>query len=95
MQLWSMGIRNCVATGGKKVSQAQIDMLSRLCVKIIFCFDKDVEQSEIEELADRFIESVNIYALIDKDNILDKKESPSDVPDKFKKLLSDNKYLIK
>lgn len=95
MQLWSMGIRNCIATGGKKVSQAQIDMLSRLCVKIIFCFDKDVEQSEIEELADRFIESVNIYALIDKDNILDEKESPSDVPDKFKKLLSDNKYLIK
>ena len=95
MQLWSIGIRNCVATGGKKVSQAQIDMLSRLCVEIVFCFDKDVEQSEIEELADRFIESVNIYALIDKDNILKDKESPSDNPDKFKKLLADNKYLIK
>ena len=94
MQLWSMGICNCVATGGKKVSQAQIDMLSRLCVEIVFCFDKDVEQSEIEELADRFIESVKIYALIDKKNILGEKESPSDNPDKFEKLLSENKYRI-
>ena len=49
LQLWSMGIYNCVATGGKKVSQHQIDMLSRLCVDIIFCFDKDVEQTELEE----------------------------------------------
>lgn len=95
MQLWSMGIYNCVATGGKKVSQYQIDMLSRLCVDIIFCFDKDVEQTELEELADRFIESVNIYAIIDKNNILEEKESPSDNPDKFVELERNNKYKIK
>lgn len=95
MQLWSMGIYNCVATGGKKVSQYQIDMLSRLCVDIIFCFDKDVEQMELEELADRFIESVNIYAIIDKNNILEEKESPSDNPDKFVELERNNKYKIK
>lgn len=95
MQLWSMGIYNCVATGGKKVSQYQIDMLSRLCVDIIFCFDKDVEQTELEELTDRFIESVNIYAIIDKNNILEEKESPSDNPDKFVELERNNKYKIK
>lgn len=95
LQLWSMGIYNCVATGGKKVSQNQIDMLSRLCVDIIFCFDKDVEQTELEELADRFIESVNIYAIIDKNNILEEKESPSDNPDKFVELERNNKYKIK
>ena len=95
MQLWSMGIYNCVATGGKKVSQYQIDMLSRLCVDIILCFDKDVEQTELEELADRFIESVNIYAIIDKNNILEEKESPSDNPDKFVELERNNKYKIK
>ena len=95
MQLWSMGIYNCVATGGKKVSQYQIDMLSRLCVDIIFCFDKDVEQTELEELADHFIESVNIYAIIDKNNILEEKESPSDNPDKFVELERNNKYKIK
>ena len=70
-------------------------MLSRLCVEIVFCFDKDVEQSEIEELADRFIESVKIYALIDNDDILNDKESPSDNPEKFKYLNENNKYLIK
>lgn len=95
MQLWSMGIYNCVATGGKKISQVQIDMLSRLCVDIVFCFDKDVEQNELEEIADRFIESVDIYCLLDKDGVLNEKESPSDSPDKFKHLVENNKYKIK
>jgi DNA primase len=96
MQLWDMGICNVVATGGKKVSQTQIDMLSRLCVDIIFCFDADVDQIELEELADRFVDSVNIYALIDKNHdILDDKESPSDNPDKFKVLVEEHKYRIK
>ena len=95
MQLWSMGIYNCVATGGKKISQAQIDMLSRLCVDIIFCFDKDVDQNELEDIADRFIESIDIYCLLDKDGVLDEKESPSDSPVKFKHLVENNKYKIK
>lgn len=95
MQLWSMGIYNCVATGGKKVSQTQIDMLSRLCVDIIFCFDKDVEQNELEELSDKFIESINIYCLLDKNGVLEEKESPSDSPVKFKTLVENNKYKIK
>ncbi len=95
MQLWTMGFHNVVSTGGKQISQYQIDMLSRLCVDIILCFDKDVEQTELEELADRFIESVNIYAIIDKNNILEEKESPSDNPDKFVELERNNKYKIK
>lgn len=95
MQLWTMGFHNVVSTGGKQVSQYQVDMLSRLCVDIIFCFDKDVEQTELEELADRFIESVNIYAIIDKNNILEEKESPSDNPNKFVELEKNNKYKIK
>lgn len=95
MQLYDMGVYNAVATGGKKVSQAQIDKLSRLCVTLIFCFDKDVEQLEIEELADRFIENIDIYALIDSDNILDNKESPTDTPQKFKRLNERYKYKIR
>lgn len=95
LQLWSMGIYNAVATGGKKVSSQQINMLTRLGVDIIFCFDKDVEQTELEELADHFIDSVNIYAIIDKNNILEEKESPSDNPDKFVELERNNKYRIK
>ena len=95
MQLYDMGFYNSVATGGKKVSQAQIDKLSRLCVLLVFCFDKDVERSEIEELADRFIENIDIYALIDSDNILDEKESPTDNPQKFNHLNKHNKYKIR
>lgn len=95
MQLFDMGIYNCVATGGKKISQAQIEMLSRLCVDIIFCFDKDVEQTELEELADRFIDSINIYCLLDNNNVLNDKESPTDNPQKFNTLVEQNKYKIK
>ena len=89
MQLWNMGIYNCVATGGKKVSSLQIEKLTRLCVKIVFLFDKDVEQDEINELANRFISSVEIYTVIDDKNILEKKESPTDNPEKLKRLLSE------
>ena len=95
MQLWDAGIYNSIATCGKKVSQAQIDILSRLCVDLIFCFDKDVDQTELEELADRFIESINIYCLIDKDGVLGEKESPTDNINAFEHLRKNNKYRIK
>ena len=95
MQLWTMGFHNVVSTGGKQISQYQIDMLSRLCADIIICFDKDVTEQELQDIADRFVDGVKVYALIDKDNILNEKESPSDDPTKFKKLIDNNKYLIK
>lgn len=95
MQLWTMGFNNVVSTGGKQISQYQINMLSRLCADIIICFDKDVTEQELQDIADRFVDSVKVYALIDKDNILNEKESPSDDPTKFKKLIDNNKYLIK
>ena len=87
MQLWAMGIYNCVATGGKKVSSLQIEKLTRLCVKIVFLFDKDVEQDEINDLANRFIDSVEIYTVIDDKNILSEKESPTDDKNKLNRLL--------
>lgn len=40
MQLWSMGMCNAVATGGKRVSRQQIDMLTRLCVDVVFLLIK-------------------------------------------------------
>ena len=54
---------------------------------ICFLFDKDVQREELIELADRFIDCINIYAVIDTNNILDEKESPTDNPDKFKILI--------
>lgn len=95
MQLWTMGFHNVVSTGGKNISQYQIDMLSRLCVSIIICFDKDVTEQELQDIADKFIDGIKVYALIDKDNILSEKESPSDNTEKFKYLVEHNMYLIK
>lgn len=95
MQLWSMGFRNAVSTGGKQISNTQIEKLTRLCVPIILCMDKDVQKDELKEIANKFTESVAIYALLDNDNILNDKESPSDNPYKFKHLINNNKYLIK
>lgn len=89
MQLWSYGIRNSVATGGKKVSRSQIEKITRLCVDIVFIFDKDVDLEEIKRIAENFIEKVNIYAVIDNKGILNEKESPTDDYGKFK-LLTEN-----
>lgn len=93
MQLWDAGIRNCVATGGKKVSRSQIKKLSMLDSDIVFCFDKDVTQEELKKLSNRFSNDINIYALIDNHDILDNKESPTDDISKFKLLYE--KCLIK
>lgn len=87
LQLWSMGISNCVATGGKRVSRVQIEKLTRLCCEVILLFDKDVDREELELLANRFLDSVPLYAVIDNDNILDEKESPTDNPEKFQRLI--------
>ena len=95
MQLWDMGIKNCVATCGKKVSQYQINMLTRLCAKIVFCFDKDVSVDELNGLANKFIDCIQISALVDTDNILDEKESPTDNPKKFKQLLENNCQILR
>lgn len=88
MQLWDMGFCNAVATGGKSVSSAQIEKLTRLCADVIFVFDKDVSKEELASIKDRFIESVKVYAVIDDKGILNEKESPTDDPNKFKILLS-------
>lgn len=87
MQLWNMGIYNAVATCGKKVSNSQIEKLTRLCADVCFLFDKDVQREELEEIAERFIDHIRIYAVIDIKNILNEKESPTDDPDKFKILI--------
>lgn len=96
MQLWTYGYMNTVATGGKTISKIQIDMLIRLGVDIIFAFDQDVELSELEELASRFLDNIPIYALIDDEkNILSSKESPTDNPDNFEQLFRNNKYKLR
>ena len=94
-QLWSAGIKNSVALGGHSLSKKQIESLTRLGVKIILCFDKDISQEKIENLANQFIDGIETYAICDKDGILEEKESPSDDILKWKHLIENNIYKIK
>ena len=95
MQAWSMGYENSVSIGGKKVTSTQIDKLTRLGVDLIFAFDKDVVKKELEGIADRFVDGVNVYCIIDDKGILSEKQSPTDDPLKWQELVNDCIYKIK
>lgn len=95
LQLWSQGFNNAVATGGKDLSVSQIELLTRLGVDIIFCFDQDVTKSELEDLASRFVDNIPIYYMYDEGNILNEKESPTDNPKKWLNMLKNNVYKIR
>ena len=92
MQLWSYGYKNSGAVGGKKISRQQIELLIRLGVDLVFCFDKDVQDSELKELRNKFPENMRIFYMTDKDNILKEKESPSDDPIKWDHMVKNNIY---
>lgn len=94
-QLWSYGYRNGGSTGGKKLSQHQIEMLVRLGVDIVFCFDKDVKKEELEEVAGRFPEGVPLFYMFDENNMLKEKESPSDNPTNWKYMIENNIYKLR
>lgn len=95
LQTWSCGYKNTGGTGGKEVSQHQIEMLVRLGVDVVFCFDQDVTRAELEELADRFPNGVPLFYLYDEDNILREKESPSDDPLKWQYMIKHNIYKLR
>lgn len=94
MQLYDMGYWG-VSTGGSKISKYQINMLVRLGVKIIFAYDKDIGEQQLEKIAEQFPDGVPVYAIIDKDEILSEKESPSDSPSKWLHLVQNNIYKIR
>lgn len=94
-QLYDKGYFEAVATGGSKISKNQIDKLTRLCVPIIFVFDKDITKKELDDIASRFIDGTEVYALIDTIDILNEKESPTDDISKFEQLLEKCMYKLK
>ena len=95
LQAWNYGNRNTGATGGKELSQWQIDMLVRLGVMIIFCFDKDVKKDELEILAEKFPEGVPLYYMYDEDDILDEKQSPTDNQQNWDYMVKNNIYRLR
>ena len=95
MQLAGMGWRNAVATSGKKITKTQVELITRTGCTPVFAYDQDVTEKELKRIADMFMDGISVYAIIDRDNILSKKESPSDNPDKWVKLIKNHIYQIK
>ena len=94
MQMYDMGYYG-VATGGSKITKHQINMLTRLGVQIIFAYDKDIEENELNNIAEQFVEGVPVYAIIDRDGILEEKESPSDNVNNWSHLVRNNVYKLR
>ena len=94
-QLATIGIRNAVSTGGKTISRTQIELITRTGCTPILALDQDVQEDELQEIASMFMEGIPVYAIIDKDNILDEKESPSDCSEKWLHLVKHHVYKIK
>lgn len=94
LQMWTMNHKNCVATGGTKISQHQIDKLSRLNKRLIFCFDKDFTEDKIQNLRNKFLGQIDFWAMVDKKGLLGEKESPSDKKENFEYLLNNCVYKI-
>jgi DNA primase len=95
MQLWSMDYCNGVGSGGTKVTNQQIEKLTRLGVDLIFAFDKGITKKEIEDIANRFVSGVNIFSIYDEENILNDKQSPMDNKEKWEYLYKKHLYKIK
>lgn len=95
MQLAGMDCRNAVSTGGKTISKAQVELITRTGCTPILAFDKDVEEEELKSIANMFMDGISVYAIIDNDGILDEKESPSDNPEKWETLVSEHIYKLK
>lgn len=93
-QLATIGMRNAVSTGGKTISKYQIELIVRTGCTPIFAYDKDVDEDELKSIANMFMDGIDVYAIIDKENILDEKESPSDDPGKFQYLVKNHIYKI-
>lgn len=94
-QLATQGYRNVVSTGGKTISKHQVELITRTGCTPIFAYDEDVNEEELKEIASMFMDGVSVYAIIDKENILNEKESPSDCPGKFGYLIKNHVYKIK
>ena len=94
LQLYEMGYYG-VSTGGSKISKRQIEMLTRLGVQIVFCYDEDIKEEDLKNIAHNFLDGIPIYAMIDKENVLNEKESPSDNAEKWIYLIQNHIYQIK
>lgn len=81
-----------VAVCGSRISKYQANLLTRLNVPLIVCFDKDKTEEEVKNEINQFLEQVPVYYIIDKDDLLEEKESPVDNWNKWEALFKNNIY---
>ena len=84
-----------VAVCGSKISKAQSNMLTRLNVPLIICFDKDKVEEEVKKEAEVFMEQVPVSYMLDNDGLLEDKQSPADDWNKWRVLIKNNVYKVR
>lgn len=79
MKMFQNGVYNCVAIGASDLAPEQINIIQScgVDIKIILCYDSDVDSEEIIDVADKFTNR-EVYAMMDNDGLLGRKMSPID-----------------
>lgn len=78
LQLDSMEVNNCVGVSKKVISPYQVMQLLKLGKPIVIMFDKDVTLEEILNECAKFKGLIDVYYVIDENNLTSGKESPTD-----------------
>ena len=84
-----------VAVCGCKISKYQANVLTRLNVPLIICFDKDKTEQDVKNETAKFMESMPVSYMLDKDDLLREKESPVDEWTKWRHLIKNNIYKLR
>lgn len=95
LKLAEYGFRNAIATGGKTISKYQIDLITRTGCIPVLALDKDVQEDELRDIANMFMDGISVYAVIDTDSLLSEKESPMDREQAWRTLYKDYTFKIK
>lgn len=77
MLAYQYGYENSISLEGNEMSNVQAFLLKQLDVNITFCFDKDIEESFIKKQV-KLIPNRICFAIIDRENLLEGKDSPID-----------------
>lgn len=95
MQLWDMGFKNAVGVGGHSLSDYQINLICQTGAStVVIAYDKDILEEEVIKEGKKLAPFKKVEYIIDKENVLDEKESPMDNPEKWKELYSSRKILM-
>lgn len=79
MKLAGWGYENVIASETSCMNDAQINLLIKMGIKdVVVAFDKDISYHSIVGLSAKLRKFANVYAVIDKDNLLEEKDSPCD-----------------